>query len=185
MGSKTSKLRMVNYLPALTLLSIMPLRSNSNSTTPVPYRPGKLLQLQVLKNFHNPPLPQSVTAIIHQIFGITMSPVLDVTIETKPGSHIWAVLKLYDRRFGTDRRDVLGKHTPHTAVHEAAFQSFVRQGKMEPFLREMEEETKLNPLPRSLGTALMVPRKAMRSMRRPCGKSAPKVLRTRLEPMSG
>jgi hypothetical protein len=138
---------MVNYLPALILLIIMPLRSNSNSTTPVPYRPGKLLQLQVLKNFHNPPLLQSATAIIHQIFAITMSPVLNVTIETKPGSHIRAVLKLYDRRFGTDRWDVLGKHLPHTAVHEAAFQSFVQQGKIEPFLREMKEENKTEPFP--------------------------------------
>ncbi|KAK3941993.1 hypothetical protein QBC46DRAFT_380915 [Diplogelasinospora grovesii] len=121
-------------------LTSMPLRSNN--TTPVPYQPGKSLQLQVLRSCCNLPFSQSVTAIISKTFDITMSPVMDVTINTESGSNFRAVLKLYDRRFGTDLRSIRGEHAPHTAADEAVFQSFVRQGKMGPFLRELEEEMK-------------------------------------------
>lgn len=71
-----------------------------------------------------------------------MSSVMDVTINTKSGSALRAVLKLYDRWFGTDLRKIQGKHAPHTAADEAIFQSFVQQGKVGPFVRELEEEKK-------------------------------------------
>ncbi|RYO82852.1 hypothetical protein DL763_008084 [Monosporascus cannonballus] len=126
----------------------MPLRSID--ATPVPYQPGKSLELEVLENCCcNLPFPQSVTAVISKTFDMTMSPVMDVTINTKSGSDIRAVLKLYDRRFGTDLRSIRGKHVPHTPADEAAFQSFVRRGDIVPLLRELEEEKK---------TALIMPK---------------------------
>ncbi|KAF8202518.1 hypothetical protein BJ912DRAFT_842750 [Pholiota molesta] len=125
----------------------MPLRSSN--ATPVPYQAGKSLQLQVLRSCCDLPFSQSVTAVISKTFDITMSPVMDVTIHTESGAHIRAVLKLYDRRFGTDLRSIRREHAPHTAADEAVFQSFVREGKMGPFLRELEEGKK---------TALIAPK---------------------------
>ncbi|RYP81175.1 hypothetical protein DL769_002123 [Monosporascus sp. CRB-8-3] len=119
----------------------MPLRSNN--ITPVPYQPGKSLELEVLESYCcNPPFPQLVTAVISNTFTMTMSPVMDVTINTKSGSNVHAVLKLYDRRFGTELRSVRGKYVPHRFGDEAVFQSFVRRGRIEPILRELEEEKK-------------------------------------------
>jgi hypothetical protein len=71
-----------------------------------------------------------------------MSPVMEVAIKTQSGSEFRAVLKLYDRRFGRDLREIQGEHAPHTAADEVAFQSFVRQGKMAPFLHILEHEKK-------------------------------------------
>lgn len=63
-------------------------------------------------------------------------------------SHVQAILKLYDRRFGTSRRrDLQGRHVPHTPAREAAFRKFVREGKMAGFLRRLEEEEKRRVLP--------------------------------------
>ncbi|KXX82536.1 putative serine/threonine-protein kinase fnkB [Madurella mycetomatis] len=114
--------------------------SNDSTSTHLPYQKGDLIQLEVLKNYLDPPLPQPCRASIVRVFTVTMSPVMDIIIWRKPGTHIRAVLKLYDRRFGTDLRDCYNKHRPHTPAGEAAFQSFVRQRKMQAFLRELEEE---------------------------------------------
>ncbi len=70
------------------------------------------------------------------------------------GSPIPAVLKLYDRRFGKDLRDVFNQHTPHTAASEALFQSFIRRGMIAPFLRELDEEEKGQILPSQPGQLL-------------------------------
>jgi hypothetical protein len=64
---------------------------------------------------------------------------MDVTVRTQSGSNIRAVLKLYDRRFGSGLRKILGKHAPHTSEDEAAFRNFVRQGRTTPFLEELQE----------------------------------------------
>lgn len=111
-----------------------------NSTTPMPYQPGKSLELQVLQNWYSPPLPDSVTAVISKIYGHTMSSVMEVHICTQSGPGIHAVLKLYDRRFGTCLRQVDGKHAPHTAAGEETFRSFLRQGDADTFLRDFKEE---------------------------------------------
>jgi hypothetical protein len=52
---------------------------------------------------------------------MTMSPVMEIAIETQSGSELRAVLKLYDRRFGRYHREIRGQHTRHTAADEAAF----------------------------------------------------------------
>ncbi|KAG7287498.1 hypothetical protein NEMBOFW57_007010 [Staphylotrichum longicolle] len=78
---------------------------------------------------------------------MTMSPVLDVVIQAPNGSPLQAVLKLFDRRFGEDLRRVYKQSACHTPAREAAFHAFIRQGKMAPFLREVDEahETELIP----------------------------------------
>lgn len=120
----------------------------ANNATPVPYQAGVSLQLQVLKNCCDSlPFPQSVTAVIHKTFDMTMSPVVEVTVSTQSGSNIRAVLKLYDRRFGSELREFLSKHMPHTTADEVAFQDYVRQGKMPPFLDELQETKRTSTIP--------------------------------------
>ncbi|KAK4032092.1 hypothetical protein C8A01DRAFT_41469 [Parachaetomium inaequale] len=78
------------------------------------------------------------------IYSVTMSPVLNVvlfgTAESGAPFHFQAVLKLYDRRFGTSLQRHRYQHVPHTAEREADFQAFVRQGRMDYFLKKQEEE---------------------------------------------
>ncbi|GAB1320672.1 hypothetical protein MFIFM68171_10882 [Madurella fahalii] len=121
--------------------------SGNANNTPLPYREGDLIELEVLRNYLDPPLPQPCRATIARIFAVTMSPVMDIIIWPKLGAHIRAVLKLYDRRFGDDLRGFYYKHIPHTPARETAFQSFVRQGKMSAFLCELNEEEKVRIIP--------------------------------------
>ncbi len=70
-----------------------------------------------------------------------MSVVLCVTFQNHNGLPISRVLKLYDRRFGSCLRVVLGgKPARHTQENEAAFQDFVSQGLMPEFLRDRKEQ---------------------------------------------
>ncbi len=116
--------------------------------TRLPYKPGRELQLQICES-HRPDLQPSerLTATIHKMMSMTMSPVLDVTISVSEGTDIRAVLKLYDRRFGKDLRIGQRYAAPHMPVNEAMFQDFVRRGMMAPFFRELEEEKKAELLP--------------------------------------
>lgn len=128
-----------------------PESSNTDNTTPVPYREGVSLQLEVVKNCCDIPFPETVTATITRVFDITMSPVMQVTINTQSesGSDVLAVLKVYDRRFGSVLRMISYKENPHTAADEAEFESFVRQGKIDPFLCELEDDRRKELLPPS------------------------------------
>lgn len=81
---------------------------------------------------------------------MTMSVVLDVTLQLHQGPPVHRVLKLYDRRFGYCLRKV-GKDraAPYTQENEAAFEAFVRRGMMPRFLRHrkaMNEETERLPV---------------------------------------
>ncbi|KAL2193174.1 hypothetical protein P885DRAFT_46007 [Corynascus similis CBS 632.67] len=114
--------------------------------TPVPYQPGHPLQLQIIRLCGDLPLSQSVTSRILKVLSMTMSPVTEVSIKTLSGSEFRAVLKLYDRCFGRNLREIRRKHAPHTAA-DVAFQSFVRQGKMAPFLRVLEHDKKTADVP--------------------------------------
>ena len=126
-----------------------------NDVTYVPYQEGKSLQIRISNSYCNSLSPQQqVTAVIHKMLSMTMSPVLDVILKPPRGSPIRAVLKLYDRRFGKDLRDVFNQHTPHTAAKEALFQSFIRRGMMAPFLHELDEEERGQILPSQPGQLL-------------------------------
>lgn len=67
---------------------------------------------------------------------------MEVAVDQADGPRMHFVLKLYDRRFGTDLRSVLHKHIPHTATGEQLFQDFVRDGQILPFLTEYDHEAK-------------------------------------------
>lgn len=122
-------------------------RSGHNDTTPVPYKPGQCLRIQILKDFNTPAIPGDAAVIIGKVHSITMSPVMDVTIITPSGVYGRAVLKLYDRRFGVDLRKVRGDYSPHTSRDEAAFQAFVQSGKMELFLDDLAKAKRESMLP--------------------------------------
>ncbi|KAK3293465.1 uncharacterized protein B0H64DRAFT_465733 [Chaetomium fimeti] len=116
--------------------------------TPLPWEMAKSFQLQVVKSccdwaFSDISQPDSAMTRTVGIYSITMSPVLNVVLfgidELGHKFHFQAILKLYDRRFGERLRMCLGEHVPHTAERELAFQSFVRRGMMDRFLRRREE----------------------------------------------
>lgn len=108
-----------------------------NDPLPVPYEPGKCLGFQVLENLRTPPIPDDAYIMIGRVHSITMSPVMNVTIVSRSGEIIRAVLKVYDRRFGEDLRSFYREHLPCTSKREEAFQSFAKSGKMRPFLDEL------------------------------------------------
>ncbi|KAI3400587.1 hypothetical protein diail_2790 [Diaporthe ilicicola] len=83
-----------------------------------------------------------------------MSVVVKVHVKLEPPSPgFTAVLKLYDRRFGTTfRREATEpgrKFEPylHTPSIEAAYCDFIRKGHMGPFLQEAEQENHTSILP--------------------------------------
>lgn len=123
------------------------LGAGHNDATPIPYKPGQSLHIQVIENFHGPTLPEKVSAIIGRIYSVTMSPVMNINIITPSGVWRRAVLKLYDRRFGIDLRQVRGDHSPHTPTDEEEFRSFIQSGKMKPFLNELANTKKESFLP--------------------------------------
>jgi hypothetical protein len=106
------------------------------------------LQLQILWSSSYSPFSQSdtVAAVVRKTLGTTMSPVREVALTTQSGSELRAILKLYDRRFGVYLRQVGGKFAPHREVDEIAFQSFVRQGKMSPFLQRLAHDNKTSDI---------------------------------------
>lgn len=106
-----------------------------------PYPPGRSLELKILESYGSK-LPDTgrVTATISRVFTMTMSIVLEISINTKSDSKFRGVLKLYDRRFGTCLREVRGKHVPQTLDDEDLFQSIVRRGDITRVLQGLEEE---------------------------------------------
>ncbi|KAL2167105.1 hypothetical protein VTG60DRAFT_1696 [Thermothelomyces hinnuleus] len=79
---------------------------------------------------------------------MTMSVVLDVTLQTRHGTPIQCVLKLYDRRFGSCLRDLpKDMPAPHAQESEAAFQAFVRRGMMPGFLRYLKNRNDTEVIP--------------------------------------
>ncbi|POS73103.1 hypothetical protein DHEL01_v208509 [Diaporthe helianthi] len=93
-------------------------------------------------------------ATILESLGTTMSVVVKVHVNLEPPSPgLTAVLKLYDRRFGTTfRREATGPGRDyelymHTPSIEAAYCDFIRKGNMDPFLQEVEQENQKSILP--------------------------------------
>ncbi|KAH6949051.1 hypothetical protein BKA56DRAFT_607060 [Ilyonectria sp. MPI-CAGE-AT-0026] len=106
--------------------------------TPIPYK-----VLESCSECIPRPLPGStaLTAVITKTFQVTMPPVVEVTILDGSIGTTNAILKLYDRRFGPNQRDVEGKYSPHSASDEQALASFVEEPRVEGFL-SVEEQTK-------------------------------------------
>ncbi|QGJ02222.1 hypothetical protein CEK26_003666 [Fusarium fujikuroi] len=92
---------------------------------------------------------ESVIAQVAQVITATMSPIMLVKLKT-PNAPNRAILKLYDRRFGSSlRRSKKGKHLPCRVQDEAAFRSFVDRGDIGPFMDEMEKDRRTELLPNS------------------------------------
>lgn len=95
------------------------------------------MRIRVLEDFRTPAIPDDASVIIGRVHSITKSPVMDVFIQSRSGPVSRAVLKVYDRRFGVDLRKVRYEYSPCTSADESVFQSFVKSGKMKPFLDEL------------------------------------------------
>lgn len=98
------------------------------------------MKLQVLRDFGHLALSELATATIRNVFSITMSPVMDVAITTTSGSEARAVLKLYDRRFGTDLRQVRYEDAPLTVEDDDIYSSSVRRAEIDGIVAELDEE---------------------------------------------
>ncbi|KAF4446842.1 hypothetical protein F53441_9546 [Fusarium austroafricanum] len=116
------------------------------------YQPGDSLELDIIEA-HDDTLSsfETVTAQVTQVMTVTMAPVMLVTLKTSnnhPGAPITAILKLYDRRFGSSlRKSKKGKHLPCRAEDEAAFRSFVERGDMGPFIDVIQEDQRTELVP--------------------------------------
>ncbi|KAG7292161.1 hypothetical protein NEMBOFW57_002196 [Staphylotrichum longicolle] len=117
------------------------------TSSPTLYQEGRPLDLQLGKSY-SPNLPSRVTATISRVISMTMSVVLDVTLQLHQGPPVHRVLKLYDRRFGSCLRKA-GKDSaaPYTQENGAAFEAFVRRGMMPGFLHHREEMNETENLP--------------------------------------
>jgi serine/threonine protein kinase len=110
------------------------------------YDIGDILELHILQTQTNL-LRQSdkVSARINQLITNTMATVARVSFDTG-----CAVLKLYDRRFGTQFRKCYNKNIPYCDQAKAAYHSFLQRGAMGPFLEELDDEqSKTDVIPRT------------------------------------
>ncbi|KAF4495573.1 kinase-like domain [Fusarium agapanthi] len=103
------------------------------------YKVGDVLQLKILQT-NTDVLPQhdTVSVTISELITCTMATVVRVIFD----SGDCAVLKLYDRRFGSGLRDCGYEYFPYCEQSKAAFQGFIERGAMGPFLKELDEEDK-------------------------------------------
>ncbi|KAF5621978.1 kinase-like domain protein [Fusarium sp. NRRL 52700] len=109
---------------------------NSPVEGPSGYHVGDVLELQILQN-NTDLLPKSdtVSVRISQLITNTMSTVVRVDFDTG-----CAILKLYDRRFGTSFREHNDEIIPYCDQAKTAFHSFLQRGAMVPFLKELDDE---------------------------------------------
>lgn len=118
--------------------------------TPFPYQDGNTLQLEILQDFCTTHLTRTVSVVINKSIAMTMSCALDVTVKGESGQEFRAVLKLYDRRFPAELRELDEGGIPHTPETEAAFHSFALDDKFHSLRRDMRQfviEVGLDPTP--------------------------------------
>ncbi|KAF9768006.1 hypothetical protein IL306_014752 [Fusarium sp. DS 682] len=114
---------------------------------PPGYHVGESLQLHILQT-QTDLLPQfdKLSVRIHQLITNTMAPVMRVQFD----SGCYAILKLYDRRTGTQFRRSYAEIVPYDDHAKAAFHSFLQRGAMGPFIKELDEEQlKTDQIPRT------------------------------------
>ncbi|KAF5590041.1 serine threonine kinase fnkB [Fusarium pseudoanthophilum] len=111
------------------------------------YEVGDVLQLQILQSWTNG-MPQYdvVTVTVSETITCTMATVVRVTFDNGG----CAVLKLYDRRFGSGLRECGYDYIPYCDQAKAAFHAFLQRGAMGPFLKELDDEDEEpNVIPRT------------------------------------
>ncbi|KAF5530301.1 kinase-like domain-containing protein [Fusarium phyllophilum] len=101
------------------------------------YEVGDVLQLQILQT-NTDLLPQLdvVSVTISELITCTMATVVRVTFDNGG----CAVLKLYDRRWGSGLRESGYEYIPYCDQAQAAFHAFLQRGAMGPFLQELDDE---------------------------------------------
>ncbi|KAM0229981.1 hypothetical protein ACHAP5_011482 [Fusarium lateritium] len=129
----------------MSLLSTPPTNPGRLSTI-TPYQPGLSLELNITQSHIASLTEHTITAQVTSLITETMSPVMRVNLMTAQGP-TEAILKLYDRRFGTHLREIRGKYVACCSDDEAAFERFVRHGAMGPFINEIEEDFRTRPIP--------------------------------------
>lgn len=110
------------------------------------YAPGTELTIVVDKAYGS--LPKNVQVTIVEEITTTMSPVLEVTYTDDPGTAPKrAVLKLFDRRLGSELRKVDTmtyppemEHLPTTHEVEKAYRNFVRSGKASKLWEQIDAD---------------------------------------------
>ncbi|KAH6949479.1 hypothetical protein DER45DRAFT_599946 [Fusarium avenaceum] len=129
----------------MSALSTPPTSPGRESTIPS-YCAGLSLELNITQSYTNTLTEHTITAQVTSLITETMSPVMHVNLITAQGPTA-AVLKLYDRRFGTHLREIRGKYVPCRSEDEVAFEQFVRKGAMGSFIDEIKEDFRTQPLP--------------------------------------
>ncbi|KAI6750651.1 hypothetical protein HG530_014547 [Fusarium avenaceum] len=123
-----------------------PPTSPGRESTISSYRAGLELELNITQSYITTLTEHTITAQVTSLITETMSPVMHVNLTTAQGPTA-AVLKLYDRRFGTHLREIRGKYVPCRSEDEVAFEQFVCNGAMGSFIEEIEEDFRTQPFP--------------------------------------
>lgn len=105
-----------------------------------PYVEGASLQLEIMQNYQDLPLPQVTSASIIKILDVTMSSVMRVILRLDSGEPLAAVLKLFDRRFGEDLRSNGRIHWPYMRASEKEFNCMVRRNDMDRFITKLLQD---------------------------------------------
>ncbi|KLO92203.1 uncharacterized protein LW93_7832 [Fusarium fujikuroi] len=117
------------------------------SVRPPEYQAGRVIQLQILEGSSGSwaVSERDISVVVERVITETMAPVMQVRFHDR-----LAILKVYDRRYGTDLRDYRDEHIPCTAQVETAYQSFLKTGAMDAFLKEMDHNEATSEFPRTL-----------------------------------
>lgn len=115
---------------------------------PIPYVEGASLHLEIIHDYQDKLFPRVTAASITKILGVSLSPVMLVTITLDSGSDLHAVLKLYDSRFGKNLRCTGKAWFPYTVDNQLSFEEFVRENAIGPFLTELNHDKKTAALPK-------------------------------------
>ncbi|CAM1505883.1 Fc.00g115200.m01.CDS01 [Cosmosporella sp. VM-42] len=104
---------------------------DSTANMLLPYAPGRTLNLKAADG-------TEMQAVVSRMYSVTVSPVMEVRLKTQDGDEQTAVLKLYDRRFGSNRREPYSRTgRPHTPETEAAWKEYLSSGMAETLLKQL------------------------------------------------
>ncbi|KAK3371450.1 hypothetical protein B0T24DRAFT_629094 [Lasiosphaeria ovina] len=109
-----------------------------------PYRKDSILHVKVTRTTAYAPAGVAVGWVsvkVEEAFPVTMSPAMRVQILDSSGHETgkYAVLKVFDRRFGPQFRKRNNTPVPHTLQDENKFVQFVTSGRSISLLRRIEE----------------------------------------------
>jgi len=117
---------------------INPYDSDLDSPASNPFTNGSKLSLTVEHGFDIPIVLTTEVTVVKLIQPTTMSPVMEVMLQTKHGLETKAILKLYDRRFATGLRK-LENVKPWTPTIEELYRQYVWNGKAEKLFEVLDE----------------------------------------------